>query len=286
MRKAILAVMITLTALESATVSAAETNYRYTGQELDPTGLYDYGQRQYQPNVGQFIQPDPVGLNLADPQKLRQQTGQSQAQILANPQNLNSYSYTANNPVNYTDPEVEFNYKTGEVEQGDTLSKVFGEQWRAVAEYNHLKNPDLIYAGQILKLPDSVKKNQSLLQEGLDWGTSLTPGASDVRDVKELIYGSDAFSGEKIGIIERIELVGIALLPLASRSLIKKVRRATEKLADNLNGKLLENKTVKKVLKVVGIKPRQIRDKINLPKQLDNWTRQINNWLGGLFGKN
>lgn len=286
MRKAILAVIIALTALEPSVMQAAGINYRYTGQELDQTGLYDYGRRQYQPNVGQFIQPDPVGLNLSDPQKLRQQTGQSQQQILANPQNLNSYSYTANNPVNYIDPEGEFNYKTGEVEQGDTLSKVFGDQWRAVAEYNNIKNPNLIYAGQILKLPDSVKKNQSLLQEGLDWGTSLTPGASDLRDVKELVYGADAFSGEKIGIIERVELVGLAILPLVSRSLIKKARRMTEKLADTLNSKLLENKTVKKVLKITGLNPEQVRNKINLPKQLDNWTRQIENWLGGVFGKN
>lgn len=286
MRKAIIAAVIFLTAIEPVVSSATGTNYRYTGQELDPTGLYNYGQRQYQPAAGRFIQPDPVGLNLSDPQKLRQQTRQSQQQILANPQNLNSYSYTSNNPVNYTDPEGEFNFKTGEVEQGDTLSKVFGDQWRAVAEYNNLKNPDLIQVGQVLKLPPGFKKNQSLVEQGLDWGTSLTPGASDLRDVKELVYGADAFSGEKIGIIERIELVGIALLPLASRSLIKKARRAAEKLGDTLNGKLLDNKTVKKVLKIAGLKPEQVKDKINLPKQLDNWSRGIENWLGGVFGKN
>ncbi len=286
MRKAIFKAFVLLLVLEPALTSAASTNYRYTGQELDQTGLYDYGQRQYQPTVGKFIQPDPIQFNLNNPQKLREQAQKSQQEFLANPQNLNSYSYTANNPVNYTDPEGEFNFKTGAVEQGDTLSKVFGEQWREVAEYNNLQNPNLIYAGQILKLPPGFKKDQNLVEQGLDWGTSLTPGASDLRDFKEFIYGQDLFSGEKMNFLERAQVLGVALVPFISRSVIKKAGQAGEKLSKVLDKKLLANKTVRKILKAAGLKPEQVLDKISLPRQLNKWSAHFNRWLGGFLGKN
>jgi|GEM_PF-5653118 len=286
MRKAIFKAFVLLLVLEPALTSAASTNYRYTGQELDQTGLYDYGQRQYQPTVGKFIQPDPIQFNLNNPQKLREQAQKSQQEFLANPQNLNSYSYTANNPVNYTDPEGEFNFKTGAVEQGDTLSKVFGEQWREVAEYNNLQNPNLIYAGQILKLPPGFKKDQNLVEQGLDWGTSLTPGASDLRDFKEFIYGQDLFSGEKMNFLERAQVLGVALVPFISRSVIKKAGQAGEKLSKVLDKKLLANKTVRKILKTAGLKPEQVLDKISLPRQLNKWSAHLNRWLGGFLGKN
>jgi len=62
------------------------TPYRYTGQRAEPTGLYFYGARWYDPALGRFLQPDTI---VPDP---------------ANPQSLNRYSYTLNNPLKYTDP--------------------------------------------------------------------------------------------------------------------------------------------------------------------------------------
>src|SRR3989339_298497 len=91
-----------------ANVLAQGTNYRYTGQERDSaSNLYYYGQRYYQPEVGRFTQPDPVSKYLNDPQKLKQVTGQDLQKFLENPQALNEYSYTQNNPVKYTDPNGE-----------------------------------------------------------------------------------------------------------------------------------------------------------------------------------
>lgn len=70
-----------------------ENDYRFTGQELDAdTGLYYYGSRYYAADIGRFISVDPW-----------------EGDITA-PQTLNKYSYTVNNPVNYTDP-------TGEIPQ-------------------------------------------------------------------------------------------------------------------------------------------------------------------------
>jgi len=70
---------------ESST--AFPVSRRYTSQVLDEdTGLYFYGARYYDPQVGRFIQPDTV------------------IPSVSNPQHLNPYSYCLNNPLRYTDP--------------------------------------------------------------------------------------------------------------------------------------------------------------------------------------
>jgi len=67
--------------------SAFPISNRYTGQTADDeTGLYYYGGRYYDPQLGRFIQPDPT---VPDP---------------TDSQSLNRYSYCRNNPLNETDP--------------------------------------------------------------------------------------------------------------------------------------------------------------------------------------
>src|SRR3989344_1133404 len=62
------------------------SRFGYTGQENDvESGFIDYGARQYNPQFGRFLQPDPI---ISD---------------IYNPQNLNRYSYVLNNPYKYTD---------------------------------------------------------------------------------------------------------------------------------------------------------------------------------------
>ncbi len=49
-----------------------------------------------------------------------------------------------------------------EVRPGDTLTSIarkYNTTWRALAEYNDIKNPDLIIDGQIIKIPVSVNIN-------------------------------------------------------------------------------------------------------------------------------
>jgi len=55
-------------------------------KELDSTGLYYYGARYYDPEIGRFITPDTI------------------VQAPYDPQTLNRYSYCRNNPINYIDP--------------------------------------------------------------------------------------------------------------------------------------------------------------------------------------
>jgi RHS repeat-associated protein len=60
--------------------------YKFTGKELDSTGLYYYEARYYDPTLGRFISPDIIVLRPGDPQE------------------LNRYTYAKNNPMLYTDP--------------------------------------------------------------------------------------------------------------------------------------------------------------------------------------
>jgi RHS repeat-associated protein len=87
--------------LDRYTTGSLNTAYRFTGQRIeDNTDLYFYQSRWYDPVVGRFIQPDSI---VPEP---------------GNPQSLNRYSYTINNPLKYTDPtghayalDLEANYR-------------------------------------------------------------------------------------------------------------------------------------------------------------------------------
>ncbi|MBI4356064.1 MAG: hypothetical protein HY597_06430 [Candidatus Omnitrophica bacterium] len=75
--------------------------YGYTGRERDlESGLVYYRRRYYDPGIGRFLQEDPV---------LLPETGPAQSpflliDLLREPQELNSFSYVANNPTTLIDP--------------------------------------------------------------------------------------------------------------------------------------------------------------------------------------
>ena len=62
-------------------------NHLYTGKEKDSSGLYYYGARYYDPDLGRFITRD-------------QKYGK-----ISQPQTLNKYTYCINNPIKYIDPD-------------------------------------------------------------------------------------------------------------------------------------------------------------------------------------
>jgi RHS repeat-associated protein len=73
--------------LDRYTTGSLNTAYRFTGQRIeDNTDLYFYQSRWYDPVVGRFLQADSI---VPEP---------------GNPQGLNRYSYTINNPMRYIDP--------------------------------------------------------------------------------------------------------------------------------------------------------------------------------------
>lgn len=54
--------------------------------------------------------------------------------------------------------EAEPDYRTYTVKSGDTLSEIaqsYGVDWREMAELNNLENPDLIFPGQVFKVPNN-----------------------------------------------------------------------------------------------------------------------------------
>jgi RHS repeat-associated protein len=67
-------------------VDKTQPPYRFTGKELDRSGLYYFGHRYYDSGIGRFISPDPL---LGSP---------------GTPASLNAYSYAQNNPVRFVDP--------------------------------------------------------------------------------------------------------------------------------------------------------------------------------------
>jgi RHS repeat-associated protein len=71
---------------ESST-TGSEEDYQFAGKEKDASGLYYFGARYYDPQVGRFTTKDPL-------------PGRIQS-----PQTLNRYVYCLNNPLKYVDPQ-------------------------------------------------------------------------------------------------------------------------------------------------------------------------------------
>lgn len=69
------------------TSGITDNDHKFTGKRLDTTGLYYYGARYYDPLSGRFISPDTAIQNPY------------------NPQTLNRYAYSWNNPVKLLDTD-------------------------------------------------------------------------------------------------------------------------------------------------------------------------------------
>ncbi|MGD2250052.1 MAG: RHS repeat-associated core domain-containing protein, partial [Candidatus Methanofastidiosia archaeon] len=77
---------ITYNPFGESVATGEEDPYLYNGKEKDSTGLYYYGARYYDPELGRFITRDIAKGDIE------------------NPQTMNLYSYCLNNPMKYTDP--------------------------------------------------------------------------------------------------------------------------------------------------------------------------------------
>src|SRR3989338_9038808 len=283
MRKLIISIILLLFAFfPLAGVLAQTTNYRYTGQELDPSsGLYYYGQRYYQPEVSRFTSPDLVLKNLNDPWALKQQTGQELEQLLSNPQVLNEYSYVQNNPVLYVDPEGEFNFETNQVEGGDTLYGVFGNNWQEVANYNNLQNPNLIFPGQHIDIPEFTQK--TIWQNIADIATAFIPGVSDVRDAIETYTKEDFITGRALTPGEQsLTFSGFATPLVLSAKQLRSLNRAG-KAFDNLADLGFRTHGLDQLI-TRGVKPNDIKDALIKPvsivKKIDNLGRASFRYFG------
>ena len=95
------------------------TDKTYTGQkDLANTGLMDYNARMYSPELGRFIQPDTIVPGAT------------------NSQAWNRFSYTQNNPINFTDPSGHDRDCGIGDQYCDSLKHEYGNNWR-----EQLNNP-------------------------------------------------------------------------------------------------------------------------------------------------
>jgi RHS repeat-associated protein len=77
----------------------------YIGQQYDAATQLDYlNARYYNGTQEQFLSEDPVFLAMGNPYQLQQLGQEDQNILLADPQQLNAYSYGRDNPITKKDP--------------------------------------------------------------------------------------------------------------------------------------------------------------------------------------
>ncbi len=84
---------------ETVSTSTVDNNKTFVGKEKDSeTGLHYFGARYMESMAGRFLTPDPIASVASSNGKINQKA-------LANPQALNVYAYSLNNPYKYVDKD-------------------------------------------------------------------------------------------------------------------------------------------------------------------------------------
>jgi RHS repeat-associated protein len=112
-----------------ATGSFAEQR-RFIGEELDGDTEFSYlNARYYQGSRGQFMSQDPVFLTVGTAHH-RALTGLELAGYLSDPQGMNSYGYSRNNPLRLIDPDGAWaqDYVSGRQSFGEFRSQALNAQ--------------------------------------------------------------------------------------------------------------------------------------------------------------
>jgi RHS repeat-associated protein len=116
------------TLYDSQTDINQTARFKYTGKEKDSdTGYYFYGARYYNAGQGQFLSEDPLFIDLGSDLSPYNRNLNS---LLTEPQLLNSYSYVANNPLVFIDPNGNdtYHHVNGDTEQKGEGDKNYYEQ--------------------------------------------------------------------------------------------------------------------------------------------------------------
>jgi len=107
-----------------------DNNHKFTGKELDETGLYYFGARYNDKSLGRFLSTDPV-LNIGD-----------------DPQNLNPYIYCKNNPLRFVDPS---GLEPHEVTTEEIMKKSENSDNVIVALVGIIAEKDVTISGEVLR---------------------------------------------------------------------------------------------------------------------------------------
>jgi RHS repeat-associated protein len=175
-------------------VGTVPTDYQFTGQKLDTgTGLYYYGARYYDPVTGRFISADTIVPGAG------------------NPQSLNRYAYTQNNPVKYTDPTghmVDCGWN-GESHCGVGVGPATPVVTYDTANERGLDNAWAVIGGVV----------------------DFLPGLGDAKGLAEVFTGTDLATGEDLGAWRWFGLAGLSEL----RGVRRLARQGNPKLLGELD---------------------------------------------------
>jgi RHS repeat-associated protein len=153
----------------SLPITSVHTRFLFTGREwLSDLRIYDYRARQYQPELGRFLQPDPKEFDAGD---------------------YNLYRYCHNDPVNHIDPfgllKETYDYSDPKKEQAmrDIINRILArnDKWSAKVKEMRASRypakfipvqktkkwgcPDLTDSGQVVKTQRSPHED-TVIQAG------------------------------------------------------------------------------------------------------------------------
>lgn len=204
----------------------------FTGQEMDLSGLYYYGARYYDPELGRFITLDPMG---------------------------DDYCYCYNNPVMYVDPsgmsaDMPLGPAYGEgYNPGDPVGWGSGDDefgsysyWYAGSDYgyNYTGYNDSSWqtiGSSVGGFWDNSNWALDSLKAGNSWlynnrynlagiGVGFLPAAGEYQDFMEYYTGRNYFTGEELSWGQRTA-AGISIfLPVVSGALLRTIRKTGIKL--------------------------------------------------------
>ncbi len=222
-------------------------HYKFTGKELDSeNGLSYFGARYYGQANGRFMAIDPVMFSLASDERTQQKTGAKQQQLLADPQSLNSYAYSRNNPVILVDPDgkwwkevitgrqsfADFNVEIGQAAQQlyDT-SKV----WQKAMDHPVATGVATGVAGGATAAGATLALGGSVTC-GIICGSTAATVVTTVAPVAPLASKVTNLSTKPIvrGALDKLEKVGDQINK-SPQEILDKASSATIRLVDNAN---------------------------------------------------
>ncbi len=158
-------------------INVSEEKYTYNGKERDETGLYYFGARYYDPEMGRFLTRDPLPGDLLSPQT------------------LNSYVYCLNNPLRYTDSQ---GMSTDEVPTypDGTYSSVLTELYNKLQQaLNSMTAEDWAYIEGLLNSSDADKK-MTAVKTILFYGGLISRQQLISKDPLTITFGTMRFDFE------------------------------------------------------------------------------------------
>lgn len=161
---------------ERVITSSSGNKFKFTGKERDDeSGLDFFGARYYASSLGRFMGPDPLGVL----KKLHE-----------NPQDLNLYTYTINNPMRFVDPD--------------------GQDWKDVL--TGVKEGAVNFASNTLAgLKEAVKNPESIVTGAVEFvktGVKAYATEEGRGQLSTWLKGMD--TKEKVAVVTEAVLQGVA----------------------------------------------------------------------------